>query len=222
LLHVFDARDLGEVTCFFNLSVRRDRAGKLLGLNETRYAVEVVEHFGIKKARALCLPMTRDLHLRRGDVAGETASGPYSETVGRLMYFMTYTRPDLAQSVGALSRFVSDPRKQHWEAVKKVLGYMEGTTKVGLRVGGVHADVVGYCDADVGPQLDTRRSTTAYVFIRGFGAVFWRSVLQPTVPLSTIEAEYLYMAAAAREALWLKTLLGAYGVRGWHVNAESK
>jgi hypothetical protein len=97
----------------------------MLWLNQTRYAVEVFERVGIVKARPLCLPMTRDLHLHRGDAAEESASGPYSEAVGCLMYLMTCTRPDLAQSVGALSRYVSDPRRQHWEAVKKVLRYVK-------------------------------------------------------------------------------------------------
>jgi hypothetical protein len=47
------------------------------------------------------------------------------------------------------------------------------------------------------------RSTTAYDLMVGFWVVSWRSVLQPSLPLSTMEAEYL-AAAAAREALWLK------------------
>jgi hypothetical protein len=125
LINICDAFDLGVVKCFLNLSVRRDRSRKKLWLNQTRYAVEVFERVGIVKARPLCLPMTRDLHLHRGDAAEESALGPFSEAVGCLMYLMPCTRPDLAQSVGALSRYVSDPRRQHWEAVKKVLRYVK-------------------------------------------------------------------------------------------------
>jgi hypothetical protein len=48
--------------------------------------------------------MARDTQLRRGDLGGEPTDQPYAEVVGSLMYLMTCTRPDLAQSVGALSR----------------------------------------------------------------------------------------------------------------------
>jgi ATP-binding cassette subfamily B (MDR/TAP) protein 1 len=104
--------------------------------------VEVVEQFGMKEAKSLCLPLTQDLHLCRGVAAGESAPGPYSEAVGCLM---TCTRPDLAQSVGALFRFVSDPRKQHWEAVKKVLRYLKGTTE--CFQGGIRGSVSEKCVA---------------------------------------------------------------------------
>jgi hypothetical protein len=42
--------------------------------------------------------------------------------------------------------------------------------------------------------------------------VSWRSVLQPTIALSTAEAEYMAAAAAAREALWMHKLLVDLGV----------
>jgi hypothetical protein len=90
------------------------------------------------------------------------------------MYLATCTRPDLAQAVGVLSRFVSDPRQQHWLAAKKVLRYLLGTLNLGLQFGG--KDMIGYIDADFAGDLDGRRSTTAYVFVL-FGAAVSSSLL---------------------------------------------
>jgi len=60
----------------------------------------------------------------------------------------------------------------------------------------------GYADAAYG-NLDERRSTTGYVFIAGSGAITWRSKKQPTVVLSSTEAEYVALSEAAQEACWL-------------------
>jgi hypothetical protein len=96
-----------------------------------------------------------------------------------------------------------------------VLRYVVGTLDLGLQFGGKAWDVVGYCDADYAGDLDSRKTTTAYVWLMHGGAVSWRSVLQPTVALSTAEAEYMAAAAsAAREALWMRKVLGDLGVEG--------
>ncbi|XP_058075661.1 uncharacterized mitochondrial protein AtMg00810-like [Magnolia sinica] len=58
--------------------------------------------------------------------------------------------------------------------------------------------IVGYCDADDGGDHDTRRSTTGYVFNLDSGAISWCSKRQPTVSLSTTEAEYRAIAMAAQ------------------------
>jgi hypothetical protein len=34
------------------------------------------------------------------------------------MYAMVCTRPDIAHAVGVVSQFLSDPRREHWNAVK--------------------------------------------------------------------------------------------------------
>jgi hypothetical protein len=71
---------------------------------------------------------------------------------------------------------------------------------------------VGYCDADFAGDIDTRRSTTGYVFIVNGGAVSWASKRQPTVAASTTEAEYMAAAFAAKECLWLRKLFVELGI----------
>uniref|UniRef100_A0A3Q7GF13 Reverse transcriptase Ty1/copia-type domain-containing protein n=1 Tax=Solanum lycopersicum TaxID=4081 RepID=A0A3Q7GF13_SOLLC len=67
--------------------------------------------------------------------------------------------------------------------------------------------VTGYSDSDYAGDVDTRRSMTGYVFTLGGSVVSWKATLQPTVTLSTTEAEYMALTEAAKEGIWLKGLL---------------
>ena len=68
---------------------------------------------------------------------------PYTSTIGSLMYAMVCTRPDIAHAVGVMSRFMSRPRKQHWEAVKWILRYLKGSSDTYLCFTG--ASLKEYC-----------------------------------------------------------------------------
>ena len=65
----------------------------------------------------------------------------------------------------------------------------------------------GYSDADWANDATTRKSRTAYVFRYGDAVVSWASKRQPTVALSTTEAEYMALTQATKEAIWLRNLM---------------
>ena len=65
----------------------------------------------------------------------------------------------------------------------------------------------GYTDSDFAAD-STRRSTSGYLFNVGSAPISWSSKRQPTVALSTCEAEYAGQTQATKEAIWLKELLG--------------
>ncbi|XP_062103670.1 secreted RxLR effector protein 161-like [Humulus lupulus] len=98
------------------------------------------------------------------------AGVPYAYAVGSLMYAMVCTQPDIAYSVSMVSRFMSNPEKSHWQALKGILRYIKGSLGKGLVIGGAdgkHDKLVvieGFVDYDFVGCLDTRKSLTAYVF----------------------------------------------------------
>jgi hypothetical protein len=85
---------------------------------------------------------------------------------------------------------MSAPTEEHWAAALGVVRYLAGTAEHGILFGGSGTPLEGHCDADFAGDADSRRSTTAYVFLMFGGAVSWSSRLQPTVATSTVEAEF--------------------------------
>jgi len=125
----------------------------------------------------------------------------------------TATRPDIAAAVGVLSQYMSKPSKDHWMGVKRVLRYLKGTLNYGLKfsVHGEQTELNGYSDADWAGDVDTRRSTSGYVFQFGNGTISWSSRKQPTVAKSSTEAEYVALSSATKEAIWLRRLMKDLG-----------
>ncbi len=159
----------------------------------------------MSSAKASDVPLSPSLVLCKND--GDPVEDPYSELIGSLLYLSVCTRPDIAQSVGALARYSSAPKTPHWRAAKGVLRYLAGTPALGITFGAGQRGLQGYADADYAGDHDTRRSTTGYVFTLHGGAIAWSSRLQPTVAASTTEAEYMAASYATKEALWLKKLM---------------
>ena len=145
---------------------------------------------------------------------------PFANEVGSLMYAMVCTRPDISHAVGAVSRYMHDPGKGHWLAVKWILRYIINTVDVGLvfqQDNTIGQCAVGYCDSDYAGDLDKRRSTTGYVFTLARAPVSWKSTLQSTVALSTTEAEYMAVTEVVKEAIWLRGLLEDLRVGQKHI-----
>ena len=66
---------------------------------------------------------------------------------------------------------------------------------------------IGYTDSDFQFDIDSRKSTSGYVFTFEGGAISWRSMKQSSIADSTMEAEYIAASEAAKEAVWLKNFL---------------
>ncbi|GKC78005.1 hypothetical protein Tco_1128779 [Tanacetum coccineum] len=106
----------------------------------------------------------------------------YASAVGSLMFAMICTRPGIAHAMGVVSRYMAEPGRGKWEAVKMVLRYIKGTLDVALCFRDSDLIVKGYVDSDYA-----------------------------VVAMSKTEAEYVAAAQASKEAVWLKMLLEELG-----------
>lgn len=113
------------------------------------------------------------------------------------MYVIVCTRQDIAH-VGVVSRYMSHPRIENWNAIKWIIRYLRGTFNKSLNFGGFDIDSQGYVDSDLAGDLNTKRSTTRYVFTVS-GRI---SQLQKANALSTIEAKYVVAIEAIKEMIW--------------------
>ncbi|GJS87424.1 zinc finger, CCHC-type containing protein [Tanacetum coccineum] len=112
----------------------------------------------------------------------------YSRAIGCLMYAMTSTRPDIAYAVGRLSRFTSNPSRQHWQAIIRVFKYLKGTMNYGLSYVGYPSVLKGYSNVSWINHVEDSSSTSGWVFLLGGGAISWASKKQTCITGSTMES----------------------------------
>ena len=202
----FKMKDLGESRIILGMDISRDYVNRTISLSQSRYAMKVIDRFGMSSARGQCTPMDSSVDLA---VGGKPCSGPYREAIGSLMYLMVGTRPDLAYSIGQLSKHVQNPTDAHWEAVKRVIRYIIRTKELGLVFGGTYGSKTPlvYVDADWAGDCETRKSMSGFVAMMGGAAVAWGARQQEVVALSSAESEYISMCNGARETVWLRRLV---------------
>ena len=224
----FEMKDLGEARKILGMEISRNYSRGIVCLSQKQYLKKVLQRFGIdSKTKPVSTPLAPHFKLsamespQTDEERSEMAHVPYANAVGSLMYAMVCTRPDISQAVSMVSRYMHDPGKMHWQAVKWILRYIHGTVDFGLKFekdSRARQHVFGYVDSDYAGDLDKRRSTTGYVFTLAGGPVCWRSTLQSTVALSTTEAEYMAATEAIKEAIWLHGLISDLGIVQDHVD----
>ena len=131
----------------------------------------------------------------------------YQHQMGKMMFSMVYTRPDICFSLSKLSQYMSDPSAAHDVAIKHVLRYLRGSYKLRLKYGPTQKTqehIRLYSDSDYAADKDGRRSTLGYVAMLGGGAVLWASRRQKSISTLTSEAEYYVVGEASKTALWIR------------------
>jgi hypothetical protein len=194
------------------MELSRDREARSLKLTR-----ELINRCGLADARTRSVSLAAGEKLRKEGEPLDTVRFPYSECAGSLLYLSVCTHPDIAHAMGTLVRYMVAPTVAHWEAALGVVRYFVGTTDYGLTFGGSSETLVGYCWADYAGDLDSRRSTTRYVFLMFGRTVSWSSRLQPTVVVSMVEAKYLSAGQVVKEALWFRKLGADLGLDLGHV-----
>jgi hypothetical protein len=210
----FKMTDLGQLSHYLGMEITIT-PGKLV-LTQSTYLKKVLNQFGMEDCRPVSTPMepeVANLLMPATDEADQATVKWYQQLIGSLMWPAVHTRPDLAYSVGVLSRYAHNPSPTHCALVKRVLRYIAGTINVGLTFKrsedqqSENSDLTGYSDSDFAGLKDKRHSTGGYVFMLADGAISHSSKQQPTIALSSCEAEYMALSEAAKEAIWIRQFL---------------
>ncbi|RVW92863.1 Retrovirus-related Pol polyprotein from transposon TNT 1-94 [Vitis vinifera] len=210
----FDMKDLGNASFVLGIQIHRDRSRGILGLSQKAYIDKVLSRFGMSNCAPGDTPVAKgdkfSLHqcpkneLEKKDME----RFPYASAIGSLMYAQVCTRPDIAYIVGMLGRYLSNPGMDHWKKAKRVMRYLQRTKDYMLTYRrSSHLEIVGYSDSDFAGCLDSRRSTSGYIFMLAGGAVSWKSVKQTLIASSTMEAEFIACYEASNHGIWLRNFV---------------
>ena len=205
----FKAKDMGELHHFLGMKIIQNQNTGEVWIGQPVYTQDVLEKFHMIDANPVSTPLDVSSKLMHASDDSDTVDVQlYQSAVGSLLYLSVATRPDIAFAVSNVAKYCAKPSKQHWIAVKRIMRYLKGTLNYGLRYASSHnTQCVGFSDADFAGDIDDRKSTTGYMFQMCGAAISWRSKKQTCVALSTAEAEYVALASAGQEALWIRGLL---------------
>ncbi|KAM4034738.1 LOW QUALITY PROTEIN: uncharacterized protein ACNLHF_021423 [Anomaloglossus baeobatrachus] len=154
----FEIKDLGNVKQYLGIQIEREEDGSFL-LNETHMIQDIIETFGLKNAKTVKSPMeTNYLKEMNSEQNVLPNNEEYRTTMRKLLYLSTATRQDIAAAVG-ISRKVLKPNKKDWNAVKRVISYLKGTSNVKLKLPtSDKCTLTGYVDADWAGDPTDRKS----------------------------------------------------------------
>ncbi|GAU43423.1 hypothetical protein TSUD_334860 [Trifolium subterraneum] len=182
----FEMTDLGYMTYFLGIEFLRTDQGILM--HQTRYAKEILKKFEMDKCNSALSPAEPRLQLSKSIEEEDVDPTSYRQLIGSLRYLCN-TRPDLAYSVGIVSRFMDKPKSSHLIAVKRILRYVKGTIDYGVFFPANdrknECKLMGYTDSNWCGDVEDRKSTAGYIFYFGEAPISWCSKKEPVVVLSS-------------------------------------
>ena len=178
-------KELKQARHILGMRIERNRTTKTLRLSQSDYIQKVLKRFNMENAKPTSTQLPPSIRLSDKDSPSTEEERklngkiPYASAVGSIMYAMVANRPNLAYVIGVVSRYMSNPRRKHWEAVKHILRYLRGTKDARLTFGSNNlTEVEGYTDSDYAGNTDHWKSTLGYFFTYGGGAISWSLKLQ--------------------------------------------
>ena len=228
----FKITDYGRkpISLYCGIAVSRSPDGAYT-LSQTAYIREVLERLGVQPGQAASSPERTGGAAKLQPLSGPLSPAdaafmqqvPYREAVGAVWYIARATRFDIFRATQEVARFVANPGPVHWQAVQRLLLYLQRTadkpmvykpasfTDRALRGEGLDARLVAHSDSDWAGDKTTSKSRTGWLVHWGGCLVAWRSVVQKSVAQSSCEAEYIAGAAVANEVVWWRRLCAELG-----------
>jgi hypothetical protein len=205
----FAIKYLGQAE--FLLGMNLARTSDHLHIHQTKYVERKLIEYGLESAPPASCPLNPKEYLKAATTHQifelQQLGVSYRGIVGSLNYLSVLTRPDISYAVSVLSQHLEHPGIQHYRAAQQVFCYLSGTKQVGLLFTKTSPlSLSAQVDADWGNCPDTRRLVTGYLVLTANQLLSWKSTRQPTVSLSSTEAEYKALSDLGREIAWFASL----------------
>ncbi|GAA0151558.1 hypothetical protein LIER_10256 [Lithospermum erythrorhizon] len=175
-------KDLGSTRYILGMEIKRSRASKKLWLSQEKYIHKVLARFNMQDAKPVSCPL--GTHFKLSTKLCSSRRGDMDD-----MEKVPY-----ASAVGSLMYAMLCTRPDIAFSVS------------------LEAILEGFMDSDMAGDVDTKKSTSGYLFTFVGGAISWQSKLQRCVELSTTEAEYIAIPDCCKQLLWLKRFFNEVGI----------
>ena len=197
----------------------RDLSTRTLRICHLAYIRDLLKEEKLTDYNAPTIPMKARsaIEMNKPNDYNEADLATYQQLIGKLIYLVCGTRPDIAFAVGRLGKHNADPCKGHLRAAKRVVCYLKGMMHLeliyGQRLDGSSPTsptpygLVEYGDSNFARDPEDRKSVMEYCFFLNGAVVSWSSKKQRTVSTSTTKAEYIAISHVAREGVWIKRFI---------------
>ena len=206
LTKTFRTNNLGESTWYDRCGIERDVELGTISLSQEAYVKSLIKRFDLQSISDIPASPGADLEPNQDDEPG--GGWPVREAVGILMWLSTMTQPDITNAVPVIARYAHGPTERLWQAIIKILSYLNGTKSLGITYArGLGLSLNVNADADYANKDNSRRSMSGIaVTLRGT-VVSHASKTQRVVSLSTSEAEYIAAGDDVKAALSVRAVL---------------
>ena len=163
MMKEYEMTDLGLMKYFLGIQVQQSK-GEIF-ISQEKYLEDMLKKFHMKDCKPVSTPMALNEKLHLNDGA-EKADPRIFRSLVRCLIYLTNTRPDIVYTVSFISRFMHEPSKIHYTAAKRILRYLQGSRKLGVKyVKEENNKVIGYTDSDWAGSVDDRKKHFGIYFL---------------------------------------------------------
>ena len=203
---IFPTNDLGEWTWYDGCGIEGNTELGTIKLSQEAYVESLMTYFDVHTTSDTPASSVASLGSKWDDESG--GDWPVMEAVSSLLWISTMMRPDIMNAVRAVARYAHTPTERLWQAIVKILSYLNGTKRFGItyvRGSGLGLEV--YADADDADKANDRRLASGTAVTLGGTVVSHVSKIEHVVSLSTSEAEYIAAEDGVKEVMFVRAVL---------------
>ena len=115
---------------FLGIEVTQSEYG--IFICQSKYANDVLKSFRMLNCKPAVTPIAFGTKLSKEHDGSKLDPMMYKRLVGSLMY-LNATIPHITFAVSLISRFMETLKKTHWQAGKRILRHIAGTTNFGIQ-----------------------------------------------------------------------------------------
>ena len=217
----FKVKVIGEPARFLGCALSRNKDNSIT-VSQQAYIDDILKEYSMSNCNRAATPMLpgyrrqrvalsnqNDAEAERNDDAEPIS---YNMLMGQLNWLVVKSRPDIQYPVFRLQRYMHQPLQYDVKAAKRILRYLRGSAyNLVLGCKPEKAESI-FVDAAF-QDHETGHSTTGFIIFYAGAPISWSSKKQTIITPSSTIAELVAFDEAVKEALYIRKLAIALGLR---------